>query len=218
MNLTRRILEGIHEVELHVAPEFQKPEREPKGVHFTVMMDTLIENGWQITSTSVSAPDKVTNRYYHPSLFGAAFVFSWDKGSGLVTDLASLSGLGLGPAQWDPGDVGVVAQLTKEWLEVGKKYEPTAEDEIGTVADMLGQIGWAATSDDAVSVVGGDRRQRVFEHPKVDKKIRAVYWKADGGLVTVLVLSPNDSPVSSLEASPESVYKHAQELIREVGV
>lgn len=38
MNMTRRILEGIHEVELEITPEFQKVD-EPEKTTFVVMVN-----------------------------------------------------------------------------------------------------------------------------------------------------------------------------------
>ena len=44
MNLARRILEGIHEVELQVTPEFQKPE-EPSGQKLMDLIKEYVKMG-----------------------------------------------------------------------------------------------------------------------------------------------------------------------------
>lgn len=76
MNLARRILEGIHEVELEVTPEFRKPEGKLSVYH---MHDLLKSLGWEqeVTDAAVTTEGgdiMVQRTWTHPDMSGVWIV------------------------------------------------------------------------------------------------------------------------------------------------
>ena len=83
MNLTRRILEGIHEVELKINPEFQKK----RGVNFASIVNALTANGWKLDSVT---QQKGAYFYKHPELPGAEIDFAVDVSTDMVRPIMNV--------------------------------------------------------------------------------------------------------------------------------
>ena len=78
MNLTRKILEGIHEVELKVTPEFQKPSMVSVIDTITQMLAPL---GWVVKGYGEEVPGQKFKWFVHPKvrkILGKSIVVIYD--------------------------------------------------------------------------------------------------------------------------------------------
>ena len=201
MNLTRRILERIHEVELEITPEFQK---EPEGIDAEVLNKAFEANGWKLVSAhSKTHEGIVTNSYEHPLLAGATIRFSYNTEDNYVWGQMLVdAGPGSEPDWW-PATPKEVEGLTKSWLEVGEEY-PSIEGAI----HALKSVGWVVV---ATSSESPTEKNVVFQHEGVGE---AIIVRADkrGAVTDVRVLMPDGS---SMVFTPtvEEILKKAKTLM-----
>lgn len=220
MNMTRAILERVAEVELEITPEFQK-EPEGTGVDAMVMHNAFSASGWNLVKAQHSEQMKTTtNSYEHPGIPGAAMRFTYRTGTGkVVGQMLVTYGAGSEPELFDP-DPDMVKKLTDDWLGIEAKVDgedKAPEMKIVTIIHMLVDLNWITTSDTVV-FAGAGRKARVFQHPKVFKKIRVVYEPKTGAIVVAMVLDVDDSiVVSIMPPSSANIHETAQELMKEAG-
>ena len=103
MNMTRAILEGIHEVELQITPEFQKEPRD-EGVDGADLHVAFNDNGWSLANAKHNAQMKTTtNGYDHPKIPGAEMRYTYRTETGkVVGQMLVRAGPDSDPLWFDP--------------------------------------------------------------------------------------------------------------------
>ena len=208
--MTRAILEGIHEVELEITPEFQKNL-------YKDLLDAFDRNGW-VKDTEYQHGSELTYVFKHPSIPGASASFVVDvPHQMLMGNKIAFQASPNGAATWLAAKTSTIDAMTKAWTQIEGEGP-----EISTTQEMLKEIGWETVKSDPV-YADPTLRAVVFSHPEVKKltgkMIRVVYRKIGGDLVSAVVVYPDDKVVSLPDdvIVPELVRQAAYALLYEAG-
>ena len=176
MNLARRILEGIHEVELDIAPEFQK---EPDQPGTFALHQAFKDNGWKMSKHFQHGTD-LTYTYEHPELPGASMQFTVDVPTSTLHHQMLVKAESTSDPMWMAASPTTVDNITKDWLAIEKKNAPAKDVSIGVIEDTFKEVGWQLVKEK--SAHGG--RELWFAHVGVTEYI-------------IVLFGPDDKPMSA---------------------
>ena len=164
MNLTRRILEGIHEVELDISPEFRKPKFEPEEV-----VQALLANDWhEGSSPEFVAPNVELSTWVHPDIEGASFEVAIDVGKGVLARDTIIFKKGEGFESLYTAKPTVIERLTNVWV--------TGAARRGAAPVGLGEYPVVVKSDAVAGLIGNrvwvtHGFLNISQHKSVDVKV-----------------------------------------------
>ena len=214
MNLTRAILEGIHEVERRVTPEFQKPD-EPKGqLSYTVVDELLQSMGW-INEGSKSVisdhPQKTVSmtKWHYPDMSGTYIAVLRDLFAGQPDP--NVGEVHLWRADWGVQEVAPYLDSIEEVAsQLVKAYAPTGvgEDKPGRKMAELDRemeaVGWKVVASSGTGVL-------VYARPGVKETIEVTPDK-DDNIVSAEVRLRDDSTSVIAPPSVEAIVARAKAL------
>ena len=165
MNLARRILEGIHEVELDITPEFQQgPD---KKLELQILEAALRTMGWKEGhGIGGSGPD-FTRVWVHPKLAGIAIrvTYLWQKNELIGDSFAAVTG---NITKTHPATPEMVEGLTDEWLSAaGVDVSDDHDDRDDEGFDRGLNPDWYDEEQDVLTLSAGNRfemNKRVWMH------------------------------------------------------
>lgn len=187
MNLARKILEGIHEVELQITPEFQDPGKHPM-LNSTAVEELLDSMGWkQGKKEAVDYDGQVylETSWSHPDISLLAFIVTWRPG-GWGADHAFHPDPTVSHVFVDTGHgtsrrtnvglslVDIEKTATDLLREYGTRPEGPGGDEWNELEEALKKVGWLITASSGVGEV-------VYEHKGVPDTI--VVKEGDGNKI-----------------------------------
>lgn len=218
MKLTRKILEGITEVEFEINPELQKQQKKP--VLMYDVRELLTGLGWVTIGHHYVGKDFVET-FAHEKINGVELLFTKDPGTGTAPPTFNVKGPW--PEQFTMDtDLERLEKISKGWLEdVSFGPDPTPEHpgdkdvNIGDYQFELEDAGWKMGRP-AEATINVDGKSRMgfsidFTHPNTKDTLRLFYIEY-GKVVRAFILSDPVGSVS-IQSTIGSVTDAANGLV-----
>ena len=240
MNLARRILEGIHEVELEITPEFKQPAKPLNVSDVSALLNRL---EWKADPGHVVAAPKseygpseyvYRRKWSHVDVPGTVLVVTQPGEfvpSGQYHPESFVSEVYTWTAAWGRSPVEDLSleSIAKRVQELVAKHgvlpksqqgedEPDGDTdawEVSELNSMIKQLGWNITS---ASKAKAGRRVLIFTHPKLTSiNISVAHAVDNGDIIEAKIVKPG-MVTSLVPPSPGHVYKKVQDLMKSQGL
>lgn len=197
MNMTRAILEGIHEVELQITPEFQKVEEPAGQLSYTVVDELLQSMGWvnEGSKSVLSDHPKTTvsmTKWHRPDMPGVYIaalrdLFAGEPGPSIYEVFSWRADWGkqlIGPHLKDVEDTAKFLAASHGIAKLGAM----GQGELGEFSEMtrlekvMEVVGWQVVASSGTGVL-------VYEHEGVPETIEVT--TEEGDVVSAEVVFPD---------------------------